>query len=202
MAVANLTQDVSPWYRQGWPWFIISIPATSVILGFNLLYLAHQTNNSLVVDDYYKAGKAINQFAMRDRLAAESGLAAGVISNNNGIVVQLSTQTNNTEQTSNGANGGGFSYPASLSLQWVHVTQAHKDGNALLAHAGGGRYVIDNLRLPQTDQWRLHLEPGAVDTALDTVKPAGSNQPLTWRLVSERVMLQDDTALTFSARQP
>jgi hypothetical protein len=199
MAVANLTQDVLPWYRQGWPWFIISIPAASVILGFNLLFLAHQTNNSLVVDDYYKAGKAINQFAVRDRLAAQWGLHAGVTSDSNGIVLQLSALS---AKADNGDAELKFDYPAAVSLRWVHVTQAHKDGSALLAYAGGGRYVSDTLRLPQTDQWRLHVEPATVNAAVPAVQSAASEQTVTWRLVSDRVMLQDNPVVTFGTRQP
>lgn len=57
----TITTDIKPWYRYGWPWFLMSFPAMAVVLGFHLLYLAMNTNNSLVVDDYYKQGKGINQ---------------------------------------------------------------------------------------------------------------------------------------------
>ena len=31
-----------PWYRQGWPWFLILLPATVVVACFITLYLARQ----------------------------------------------------------------------------------------------------------------------------------------------------------------
>ena len=35
-----MTAPVTPWYRQAWPWFLISLPATAVIAGSFTFYLA------------------------------------------------------------------------------------------------------------------------------------------------------------------
>jgi hypothetical protein len=45
-----------PWYRQFWPWFIIAIPALSVIGGFVTLWLALTHPETLVIDEgeYHK----------------------------------------------------------------------------------------------------------------------------------------------------
>ncbi|MFN2376686.1 MAG: FixH family protein [Candidatus Binatia bacterium] len=32
--------DSKPWYRQFWPWFLILLPATSVVFSFATLYVA------------------------------------------------------------------------------------------------------------------------------------------------------------------
>ncbi len=47
-----------PWYRYKLVWMIIAIPAASVIAGINMIYLAVNTDDGLVVDDYYKEGMA------------------------------------------------------------------------------------------------------------------------------------------------
>jgi hypothetical protein len=70
------TAIAAPWYRQRWPWILISIPAVSVLAGMLLLYLAISSWDGLVVDDYYRQGKAIDQIVARSARAAELGLAA------------------------------------------------------------------------------------------------------------------------------
>lgn len=40
-----------PWYRQFWPWFIIALPAASIIAGIITVYLALSRPFHLVVGD-------------------------------------------------------------------------------------------------------------------------------------------------------
>lgn len=68
--------DSSPWYRQFWPWFVIALPAASVVLGFTTLFVAVRDADSLVRDDYYDAGLTINRDFDREREAARLGLRA------------------------------------------------------------------------------------------------------------------------------
>lgn len=53
-------QPPPPWHKQFWPWFLIIVPIVTILVGFTLLWLAINTQDSLVKDDYYKEGKAIN----------------------------------------------------------------------------------------------------------------------------------------------
>ncbi len=64
-----------PWYRNGWVWFIIAIPATSIVLGVTLLWISIKNADSLVADDYYREGRAINQRLEKDQAAADRGIA-------------------------------------------------------------------------------------------------------------------------------
>ncbi len=64
-----------PWYRNGWVWFIIAIPATSIALGIALLTIAIKNADSLVADDYYREGRAINQRLEKDQAATDQGIA-------------------------------------------------------------------------------------------------------------------------------
>jgi len=64
-----------PWYREFWVWFIIAGPAIVVVAGIYTGWLAMHGSDAVVVDDYYKRGKAINQDLRRDRAAAALGLA-------------------------------------------------------------------------------------------------------------------------------
>ena len=65
-----------PWYRQFWPWFLIGLPALSVVVSVTTLVLAIGNADSLVVDDWYKRGLAINQDIDRNAMAARRGIAA------------------------------------------------------------------------------------------------------------------------------
>jgi hypothetical protein len=40
--------DASPWYRQFWPWFLVVLPAASVVLSFVTLYMALESMDAVV----------------------------------------------------------------------------------------------------------------------------------------------------------
>ncbi|MFT4810576.1 MAG: hypothetical protein ACI9LX_003944, partial [Paraglaciecola sp.] len=48
------------WYKQFWPWFLIIVPLTSMVLSFTMMNLAFTGKDSMVIDDYYKEGRVIN----------------------------------------------------------------------------------------------------------------------------------------------
>ncbi len=63
--------DEQRWYRQWWLWFVVAIPLIGVVSGTSLVLIASGGNDALVVDDYYKKGKAINlSFARQERAHA------------------------------------------------------------------------------------------------------------------------------------
>jgi hypothetical protein len=162
-------RDAGPWYKEPWPWIIMAFPATSVVLGFMMLTLALNTNNSLVVDDYYKQGKAINQRIARDRMAAELGVVATLSRENEAIAVQISLPQDAPADDLTAALSAEF------LLRWSHVTQDTRDGEARLIPTGQGKYTsVGGSTLPESGRYRLHIEP--VGDA--------------WRLVSPIVKLE------------
>src|SRR4051794_21756102 len=64
-----------PWYAQLWPWLLMLGPLAVVVAGSYTAWLAFSRQDALVVGDYYKQGKAINQDLRRDRVAANLGLS-------------------------------------------------------------------------------------------------------------------------------
>lgn len=140
-----------PWYRQFWPWFIMALPATAVVAGLTTVGIAVVNQDSVVRDDWYKEGKAINQSLERDSVATRLGLAADVkLDDLTGEVrVQLRQR-------------GDAALPEQLTLYFQHPTQAgadqqlkltRRDGEyrGQLPHALQGRFYVEL----GTPEWRL-----------------------------------------------
>ncbi|PQP02188.1 cytochrome oxidase assembly protein [Massilia phosphatilytica] len=75
MHATSSTNGATPWYTHRWPWLLMLGPATVLAGGAYVAWLAARHPDALVVDDYYKQGKAINQDLRRDRAATKLGLA-------------------------------------------------------------------------------------------------------------------------------
>jgi hypothetical protein len=67
-----------PWYRHRWPWLLMLGPVVVLVAGFITMWISFSGADALVVDDYYKQGKAINQDLRRDRVATELSLTASL----------------------------------------------------------------------------------------------------------------------------
>ena len=160
----NAALHPKPWYREPWPWFLMSLPATAVIAGVTTVVIAIQSADGMVVGDYYKAGLAINQTLARDNAAHAMALTATIKSEDGALLLTLA--------------GRMPAYPEQLRLTLAHPTRSGMDQTLALHHAGGGHYRATLPAMPAgkwhvllvdtTDTWRL---PGIVHTPL--------NQPVT-----------------------
>lgn len=137
-------KDTKPWYKQFWPWFLIAIPCSSMIVGSFVLRFAYDGTNTMVVDDYYKEGRAIN--AQLDKIERAIEL---------GIATQLNVQQGNIvlEFLNNAPTGG-----EALKLDFFHVTLADRDFDVLLTRDANGLYR-SNVDKPIQGKWRLRLMP-------------------------------------------
>jgi hypothetical protein len=69
-------QDVKPWYRQFWPWFLIALPASAVIASLYTVSLAVRTTDSLVVSSDDGMDVVAERHLAAEALATELGLGA------------------------------------------------------------------------------------------------------------------------------
>lgn len=141
----TLTQKmpVAPWYRQGWPWFLIAIPASSVVAGFVTLYLAITTFDGLVVDDYYKEGRAIVQTIGRTEHAVELGMHARLNVRSESIRLDLGA-------------ADSASLPQRIILSVTHPTREGQDQQLVIEGAGG---VFEAALAPlTTGRWLFQIE--------------------------------------------
>ncbi|MGB0359998.1 MAG: FixH family protein [Endozoicomonas sp.] len=69
--MTNHKEPFTPWYREPWAWYIVGILFVTVAWGSFQLYTVFTHQDSVVIDDYYKNGKSINQDMTRIHNASD-----------------------------------------------------------------------------------------------------------------------------------
>jgi len=116
MTVTTMTQTApKPWYQQFWPWFLIAIPLSSVIMGVVMISLAVTGKDSLVEEDWYKDGMAINQRLDKRSKARELGIQANLTLHKD--TGELFLETRNIDPIKN----------PELNLKLIHPTLKNLD---------------------------------------------------------------------------
>jgi uncharacterized protein len=119
-----------PWHSYPLVWMMISIPFSAVIMGVVMIWLAVDTDDGLVADDYYKQGMAINDVIILDTKASELKLNATIEFNRVDKVIKLKFDKGLLER-----------YPDSLQLKFQHATRANSDIAVTLAHGLDDQYI-------------------------------------------------------------
>lgn len=144
MAHAPRSEDLQPWYKQGWPWLLIALPASAVVGGIVTVILAVNSPNALVVDDYYKEGLAINQ--QKQRVNVARGLQLQGLLRSDGAQLELSL------------SGALPMTQEALQLKLIHSTRADLDREVTLRRTGDGRYS-GRIEALSPGNWYLRLAP-------------------------------------------
>ena len=139
-------EDDQPWYRQFWPWFLISLPATAVVAGFITLNIAIDSDDGLVKDDYYKEGLAVHRDAARFEMARQLDVQAAV---------KVDQRSGTIEVELNDAPVGNL---PNLNLTFFHPTRSNNDHQVTLSRIDGNRYVGKTADLSSAN-WRLSIDP-------------------------------------------
>ena len=71
-------EPFTPWFREPWVWAIIGLLLTTFVWGTYRIVYAFNVQDSVVVDDYYKNGKTINQDLTRDQNARDLAISASL----------------------------------------------------------------------------------------------------------------------------
>ena len=131
---------MNPWYREPWPWILMSGPAAVIVAGALTTWVAFATSDGLVADDYYKRGLAVNAVLKREQTAARRGIEARVERSGGQVRVRL-----------RGAE------PPALFLNLAHATRAGFDVRLRLERAADGSYQA---ALPPlaTGHWRAVVD--------------------------------------------
>lgn len=135
----------APWYRHRWPWLLMAGPAAVLVAGAITIWISFSGADALVVDDYYKQGKAINQDLRRDDAAARLGLNA---------TLRYDAASDSIIGRLHG------SQPAALSVRLVHPTVPEKDIRRSVIPDAQGHFRFP-LPLLERANWVVQLEDDA-----------------------------------------
>lgn len=128
------------WYKNPWVWLIIALPMSAVIGGIATVIITSMNSPDMVVDDYYKKGKAIN---------LELGLVKKA--EQLGIELEFKVTDERLEIKSN------QTFPA-LQLVMVHSTLARRDFTTVLTpNAIGTLSSIVEQEL--SGKWKIIISP-------------------------------------------
>lgn len=151
--------EIEPWYKQFWVWVIIGLPLTAVIAGLTTLYIAIENKPDMVVDDYYRKGKAIDVDLTRLDNAFKLALKFRLTVSDTKITLK---QTFGEPQS------------AALRLRFIHRTMKIKDFDHLITLDGKGVYTLP-LDKPVTGKWNIQLESFNASWRIQTVDMFPSN---------------------------
>lgn len=143
MTIENSTLNTQPWYKQFWPWFLISLPLSAVIAGITTIFIAMDKPDGLVVDDYYKKGLGINRELAREQLAAELGISTQLQLTDNQLLLQLK---------------GKIPLPEKLIVNFIHPTKAQSDTIWTLTKIQQNQYAGTITPLAGVN-WHIKIEP-------------------------------------------
>jgi len=126
----QLKQQSKPWHRYPLVWMMLAIPFTAVVMGVVMIWLAVDTDDGLVADDYYKQGLAINDVIVLDKKAAELGLSAVIEFDNSTRIIRMRFDKGLLDR-----------FPTSLPLSLQHATRENSDISVMLDHGIGDQYI-------------------------------------------------------------
>lgn len=144
MTLQQSDLDLTPWYKQGWPWALITIPLLTIIACGVTIYIAFNTDDSLVKDNYYKEGLAINQSIDRIEYARSISLIAKIDIDKDAKLIYLNLQSSQ-------------GLPTRLVVKLSHPTLEAKDQNFELESLSGGDYVAE-LNSLEDAYWHVSVE--------------------------------------------
>ena len=126
----QMTEQSKPWHKYPLVWMMISIPFSAVVMGVVMIWLAVDTDDGLVADDYYKQGLEINDVISLDRKATELKLNAVIKFNITDKVINIKFD-----------KGLLDNYPNTLQLNFQHATHANSDVFVELNHGINDSYI-------------------------------------------------------------
>lgn len=153
-ATHTVRTDTQPWYRYRWTWFLIAVPAASIVVGGILLFAAFTNPHQVVIDNWYQEGRGINQSLAMDQNARDLGITASL----------HYTSDRSPEIRLTGRD------EAALQLFIYHATNTARDFDLLFLPAGDNRYHTEGSGLGEmldspgnwyvelrdiNDEWRL-----------------------------------------------
>ena len=152
--------DIEPWYKQFWPWFVFGLPASVVVAGIAMVYIAFKYADSTVSNDYFRDGLAVKENIDQDKIAREQKLNATlrfdtqvqelllqlqgevIVEANDLAVEDLDLAVEDFDKASNIEYQASvmIDFPSHLRLELSHPVDASLDFSIDLIHLAQGQY--------------------------------------------------------------
>ncbi len=142
----------TPWYKEPWAYLVFILPLSAVVAGITTVIIANTNPDTIVVDDYYKKGKSINQDIRKYKLAKKLGIRFDYQITDNEIILK--------------PTGIEKEFPV-LNVHFYHSTLSKRDFDLKLTADGNGLYrqsfdknVHGKWRIsisPYDDKWRMQM---------------------------------------------
>jgi hypothetical protein len=136
--------DKGPWYKEPWPWILMTGPIIVIIAGVITAIIAIKTSDGLVTEDYYKKGLAANQTIARSDQATKLGLTVGLRLTSEAITLRLQVADKS------------FVAPPNLVVTISHPTRAGLDQTQTLVRQGDS--YTGPVKLPSAGHWLVLVE--------------------------------------------
>lgn len=134
-----------PWYKQFWPWFLMSLPFSVVIAMIVTLSIASRYgDNPMVVDDYYKKGRGINAEVAKVQVAQQRNISFHLQQQAQQFTLQF--------------NSGTPSQLTALTVAFYHSTQAERDFTLVLTADAEGVFR-GNFPASAQGKWTITITP-------------------------------------------
>ncbi len=143
----NIDLKNQPWYKNPMVWMVIFFPSVAVIAGTSTIFIAINTEDGLVVDDYYKQGLQINQVIKYDKKAKELGLRAFVDTNTKTgeILVSLDAR-------------GKLELQKEITFRLIHRTRSGLDQFTTLSQVGSSEDYRGYIKPPVIEgRWTIQI---------------------------------------------
>jgi len=157
---------VKPWYRQFWFWFVFSPLIYIIIMCSVTVTIALKGADDVIIDNYYKEGRMINQALEQDKRAQELGLSGDLSFDRTTGEISLTIANPPTDATL---------MPEQLLLMMGHPVKAAKDQLITLTAIAPGKYRGELKNAPDYS-WYLTLYP---------VKDLALRKEASWTLSGE-----------------
>lgn len=169
-------ENVLPWYRQFWFWFVFGPLIFIVIMCGFTVSIALKNADDVIIDNYYKEGRMINQTLDQDKRAKALGLTAEVrFDRATGEVILKFPQL----------PADAALVPDTLLLFMGHPVKAAEDRQVLLNSIAPGQYRGELASEPNYS-WYLTLYP---------VTELGRRNQAQWTLSGEINFASADNTL-------
>jgi uncharacterized protein len=136
----------TPWFKMPIMWLLIGIPASAVIVGIFFISLAVNTKDSLVRDNYYKDGLAINEELAWDKKAASLDVRMRLVANADQSELHAFIDNSRAE------------LPNLLLVKFSHPTLKDQDQDALLQRIANSNEYAGSLEHPLNSRFYIQIE--------------------------------------------